>query len=202
MGSVDFSSHDNSVMRCRWVKICIWLWRRYDGQVVEVRNSKLDNRWVIPFNPSLLMLYNSHTNVEIYSSIKAVKYLYKYIYKGSDGASYSVDKSDNGDKVIIEEIKRFRDARCVTPPEAAYRLYGFPLYQMSSHVLPLTVHLPSMHMVTYNERDDLHNVINREQSQKSMLTEYFRMNNVEPFATSFLYREFLEYYRWDRTEKE
>jgi hypothetical protein len=57
-------------------------------------------------------------------------------------------------------------------------------------------------MMTYNERDDLHNVINHEESQKSMLTEYFWMNNVDPFAYSFLYREFLEYYRWDRIEKE
>jgi hypothetical protein len=57
-------------------------------------------------------------------------------------------------------------------------------------------------VVAYNERDDLHNVINCEQSQKYMLIEYFRMNNVDPFAHSFLYREFLEYYRWDRTEKE
>jgi hypothetical protein len=46
-----------------------------------------------------------------------------------------VDKSDNGDKVVIDEIKRFRDARCVTPPEAAYRLYGFSLYQMYLLVL-------------------------------------------------------------------
>jgi hypothetical protein len=53
--------------------------RRDDGQVVEVRNSKLDNRWVIPFNPSLLMLYNGHINDELCSSIKAVKYLYKYM---------------------------------------------------------------------------------------------------------------------------
>jgi hypothetical protein len=30
--------------------------RRDDGQVVEVRNSMLDNRWVIPYNPYLLML--------------------------------------------------------------------------------------------------------------------------------------------------
>jgi hypothetical protein len=58
--------------------------RRDDGQVVEVRNAKLDNRWVVPFNPSLLMLYNCHINVEISSSIKAVKYLYMYIYTGPD----------------------------------------------------------------------------------------------------------------------
>jgi hypothetical protein len=119
------------------------------------------------------MLYNFHINVEICSSIKAVKYLYKYIYKGPDGASNSVDKSDNGDKVVIDEIKRFRDARCVTPPEVVYQLYGFSLCHMYPPVLQLTVHLPGMHMVAYNERDDLCNVINREQSQKSMLTEYF-----------------------------
>jgi hypothetical protein len=109
--------------------------RRDDGQDVEVRNSKLDNRWVIPFNPSLLMLYNCHINVEICSSIKTMKYLYKYIYKRASGASYSVDQSNNGDKVVIDEIKRFRDARYVTPPEAAYRLYGFSLYQMYLPVL-------------------------------------------------------------------
>jgi hypothetical protein len=43
-------------------------------------NAKLDNRWVIPFNPSLLMLNNCHINVELCSSINALKYLYKYIY--------------------------------------------------------------------------------------------------------------------------
>jgi hypothetical protein len=92
-------------------------------------NSKLDNRWVIPFNSSLLMLYNCHINIEICSSIKVVKYLYKYIYNAPDGASYLVDKSDNGDKVVIDEIKRFRDARYVTP-KVAYWLYGFSLCKM------------------------------------------------------------------------
>jgi hypothetical protein len=138
--------------------------RRDDGQVVEIRNAKLDNRWVIPFNPSLLILYNCHINVEICSSTKVVKYLYKYICKGPNGASYSVDKSNNGDKVVIDEIKWFRDARCVTPPKAAYRLYGFSLYQMYPSVLQLIVHLPGIHIVAYNKRDDLHNIINYEQS--------------------------------------
>jgi hypothetical protein len=69
-------------------------------------------------------------------------------------------------------------------------------------VLHHIVHLPGMHMVAYNERDDLHNVINCEQSQKSMLTEHFWMNRVDPFVHNFLYREFPEYYTWDRTEKE
>jgi hypothetical protein len=174
--------------------------RREDGHVVDVRNAKLDNRWIVPYNPALLMLYNCHINVKICSSIKAVKYLYKYIYKGHDAASYSVDQSEKEDKVI-NEIKQYRDARCLTPPEAAYQLHGFPLYHVAPSILQLTVHLPGMHMVAYSPTDDLHDVVNHERSQKSMLTEYFRMNSIDPFATKYLYREFPEVYHWDKPGK-
>ena len=37
----------------------------------------VDNTWVVPYNPWLLLKYNCHINVEICCSIKSVKYLYK-----------------------------------------------------------------------------------------------------------------------------
>jgi len=46
-----------------------------------------------------LLLFNSHINVEIVSSIRSVKYLYKYIYKGHDAASMII--GENIDKTII-----------------------------------------------------------------------------------------------------
>ena len=50
--------------------------------------------------------------MEVCSSIKAVKYLYKYIYKGHDQTSFNIDIRDA--KGNIDEIKIFIDARWVT----------------------------------------------------------------------------------------
>ena len=33
------------------------------SRAVEVRGIKLDNRWVVPYNPYLLLKYNAHINV-------------------------------------------------------------------------------------------------------------------------------------------
>ena len=53
--------------------------RRDDDASIKVRGKDLDNRWVVPYNAYLLAKFDCHINVEICSTIKAVKYLYKYI---------------------------------------------------------------------------------------------------------------------------
>lgn len=58
-----------------------------------------------------------------------------------------------------------------------------------------------MHMVAFNAKEDLREVLKREKSQISMLTQYFRMNNVDPKARKLLYLEFPEFYRWDKPNK-
>ena len=60
--------------------------RRPDNGGVEMQrnNRLLNNSWVVPYNPYLLLRYNCHINVEICASTKATKYLYKYIHKGGD----------------------------------------------------------------------------------------------------------------------
>ncbi|XP_021716916.1 uncharacterized protein LOC110684794 [Chenopodium quinoa] len=64
--------------------------RRDTGETARVRGATLDNRWVIPYNPYLSVLFDCHINIEVCSTIKAVKYLYKYVYKGHDKVSYNV----------------------------------------------------------------------------------------------------------------
>ena len=84
--------------------------RRDDGRRVNVRGAELDNRWVVPYNPGLLMTYNCHINVEACSSIKACKYLFKYVHKGHDCGSYSVDPAR-----VINETHQYRNARYISP---------------------------------------------------------------------------------------
>lgn len=62
--------------------------RRGRGVKVIVSGAKLDNRWVVPYNPYLLCMFDCHVNIEICSKIKAVKYIYKYICKGCDKINF------------------------------------------------------------------------------------------------------------------
>jgi hypothetical protein len=53
-----------------------------------------------------------HINVKACGSIKAVKYLFKYIYKGHDRASMAAREADKEDNEgNIDEIKQYMDAR-------------------------------------------------------------------------------------------
>jgi hypothetical protein len=82
----------------------------------------------MPYNPCLPRTFNYHINVEACGSIKSVKYLFKYIYKGHDRASVVIREADKADeKGNIDEIKQYRDARWVMPLEALWRIYGFDL---------------------------------------------------------------------------
>ena len=113
--------------------------RRDDGKKAHVRNKLIDNQWVIPYNPYLLAKYDCHINVEICSTIKAVKYLYKYIYKGHDRVSFHISEVAQTD--TIDELKQFQNARWVSTPEAMWRIYQFPRNEISPPVIKLQLHL-------------------------------------------------------------
>ncbi|XP_075112513.1 uncharacterized protein LOC142182255 [Nicotiana tabacum] len=81
--------------------------RKNDGKIVNVRGMRMNNQWVVPYNPYLLTRYNCHINVESCSGVKAIKYLYKYIYKGHDRCTVYIE-SDDGKKVVDEKSKIFK----------------------------------------------------------------------------------------------
>lgn len=95
----------------------------------------MNNQWFVPYNPYKLMIYNCHIKVEVCSRVKAIKYMYKYIYKGHDRCVEYIE-SDDGEKVV-DEIKNFQDTRWVSPPEALWSIYDFNLIEMLPAVFNL-----------------------------------------------------------------
>ena len=47
------------------------------------------------YNPYLSAKYNAHINVEICVSVKACKYIFKYIYKNNDRASLRIVRQND-----------------------------------------------------------------------------------------------------------
>ncbi|XP_023751067.1 uncharacterized protein LOC111899443 [Lactuca sativa] len=138
--------------------------RTNNGIEVTVRNTKLDNRWVAPYNPKLLMMFNYHINVEVCSSINSVKYLFKYVYKGHEKQVIHIDKDQ--ENVVINEIRKFQDARCVSPPEELWRVFSFPLSQISPCVMALQIHLPNQQLVRFKDGDRMEDIVDREKEKK------------------------------------
>jgi hypothetical protein len=126
-----------------------------------------------------------------------VKYLFKYVYKGHDQASFSVNVDQNDrDDDVINEIQQYRSARYISPPEAVHRIFGFPMIGVYLAVLQLQLHLPDMQFVTYKDEENLEDVVSRPGSNRTTLTEYFTKNREERSARKILYREFPEHFRW------
>ena len=71
---------------------------------------KIDNQWVVPYNPFLLRYFKCHINVEIVSSLAVVKYLLWYPFKGDPRVMASVRNAE-------DEIAIFEDMRTTGPLE-------------------------------------------------------------------------------------
>ena len=71
------------------------------------------NQSVVPYNPYWSLRYQAHINVEVCASVKAIKYIHKYIYNGSNRTTLQLQAAEGGD-----EIKKFLQGRYIGPCEA------------------------------------------------------------------------------------
>ncbi|KAL8143678.1 LOW QUALITY PROTEIN: hypothetical protein V2J09_016710 [Rumex salicifolius] len=62
------------------------------------------------------------------STIKTVKYLYKFVYKGHDRVSFNISQNDHYRE---DEITSYQSGRCISLPEASWRIFDFNLFEMS-----------------------------------------------------------------------
>jgi hypothetical protein len=166
--------------------------RPNDGRTFsDSRGNVYDNRSVVPHSPYLLTKYNCHINVEVCASIKAIKYIHKYIYKGPDRATLEISGGN------IDEIKQYVDSRYIGPIEACWHILEFPRHLELPTVYRLPVHIKNEQTVYFDPEDDVLEVANRPSSTKTQLTEWFTANqDLAIGAQNYTYQEFPQYMVW------
>lgn len=166
--------------------------RPNNGQTATVRGKTIDNTWVVPYNPYLSLKYDCHINVEVCSTVKSVKYLYKYVYKGPDCAVATIENRN--------EVKMYLDGRYLSPIEACWRMFGFKMHKESHTIYRLEVHLPKEQNITFdpasNEVEEI-----MVASNSSKLLRYFELNATDPAARPYTYNEIVEHYCWNQESK-
>ncbi|XP_014777998.1 uncharacterized protein LOC106874701 [Octopus bimaculoides] len=127
--------------------------KRNTGVIVQVGCHSVDNRNVVPYHACLLKKYRAHISVEICSSVKSIKHIFKYVHKGHDCASVEVkDNSavDHEQNQAHDEITNYLTCQYVSPLEAMWRLSEFKLHDTSHTVYRLAVHLEDQQRVYFH----------------------------------------------------
>lgn len=159
---------------------------------VKLRNGSqvsVDNSWVVPYSPVLLKTFNAHINVEACGSVRAIKYICKYINKGSDQAIFNFRSSESSNPV--DEVQTFQSGRYVSSNEAVWRLLGFPLHERHPTVTHLSVHLENGERIYFNE-NNFHQRVTTP--PKTTLTAFFDLCRSDEFAKTLLYVQVPRYY--------
>jgi hypothetical protein len=129
---------------------------------------------VVSHNVYLSTKYDAHINVEVCNNIRAVKYLFKYVYKGHDHATVEIsrqnDNATKGNVVETDEIKKYLDCHYVSTSEAAWRIFKFTMHEWFPTVERLKYHLPNQQMVLFDDDDDVHKMATRSAISRMMLT--------------------------------
>ena len=146
-----------------------------------LKGNNVDNRWVVPYNPWLSKKYQAHINVEACMSVKAVKYLYKYIYKGHDCANILINE-----QIKHEEVNTFLDCRYVSAPEAFWRIFEYPISHMSHTIIHLKVHLPDNQLVYFREGAE-QTALDCAAQRDTHLTAWFKLNTENERAHCYSY---------------
>jgi hypothetical protein len=133
------------------------------------RTFTMDNHWIVPYNPYLTLRYKAHINMKVCASVQTIKYIHKYIYKGTDRtALHLTDEND--------EITRHLQSRYIGPTEAIWRIFEFPTHEECPPVIHLPIHLPDQQPVYFVANAIEEEIRERMQLAQSKLIAFFQYN--------------------------
>ena len=151
----------------------------------------IDNCWIVPYSPVLCKMFNAHINVEYCNSVKTIKYICKYVNKGSDMAIVELESSNRND-----EIAQYQLGRYISSNEAFWRIFSFPTHERYPAVVHLSVHFENGQRMYFSPE----NAISVAQNPpNTTLTAFFSLCSTDSFARTPLYSKVPTHYTWDQS---
>ena len=164
------------------------IYRRRDlGIVAMKKDIRLDNRSVVPYNPTLVMKYQAHVNIEFCNKSNCIKYLFKYITKGVDRVTATVEAVGQGD---VDEIQQYYDCRYLSPCESIWRIFAFDIHSRYPPVQRLTFHLNGKQRVIFDDDADLEDVVAFNQERNTMFLAWMDSNKESEIGRSLTYPQY------------
>jgi hypothetical protein len=171
------------------------IYRRRDfGHTVIKKEIVLDNRSVVPYNPKLLMKYQAHVNIEYCNKSNCIKYLFKYINKGVDRVTATLQTCDDE---CIDEIKQYYDCRFLSPSESIWRIFAFKIHNRHPAVIRLTFHDEGNQSIVFKDSSDLTNVLRSNKHKDTMFLAWMEANKRYPQGRHLTYSQFPTAFRYD-----
>ncbi|GFW35090.1 helitron_like_N domain-containing protein [Trichonephila clavipes] len=164
--------------------------------VLKVRNIdiEVDNRWIVPYSPLLSKTFKAHINVECCNSVKSIKYICKYVNKGSDMAVFGIGNV----AAPLDEINQYQLGRYISSTEVVWRILSFPIHERHPTVVHLAVHLENGQRVYFTAD----NVRARALvPPATTLTAFYSLCQDDLFAKTLLYSEVPKFYTWNASTK-
>jgi hypothetical protein len=168
--------------------------RRANGHKIVKSGKTMDNSHVVPYNPFLLLKYQAHINMEWCNQCTSIKYLFKYINKGYDRITATISPPANqlGSKQTeVDEVKQYIDCRYVSPSEACWRIFSFPIHGRRPAVERLYFHLEGQNSVYYQDWENLDDVLLKPSVTESMFTSWLEANKKYSEARTLTYGQFV-----------
>ncbi|XP_034236438.1 uncharacterized protein LOC117642399 [Thrips palmi] len=160
--------------------------RNYNNKVpMKVRNREIlvHDGWVVPYNPYLLLRYQAHINLEISSSRKVIKYLFKYLAKGSSLQNVRVLPLHEQQ----DEPEEYATRRMIGASDACWRFLDFDLTVCEPTVEMLPVHLEGEQSVMFRPGNEAEAV----NASTSKLLLYMQ-RPADPVFDDLTYQSFYE----------
>jgi hypothetical protein len=135
--------------------------------------------------------------------VQAVKYLFKYIYKGPDKAQTTFEpiltEKSNEATQNVDEIKDYVDARYISAIEGVWHIFHFLMHEQGPSVIRLDTHLENENTIVFLDDDKIDDIKNKSKNTK--LTAWFLLNQNDPEAHQYLYHDIPKYYVWKNDKR-